>query len=307
MARRPVRRSIGGLLARSAAGWSPASAPVPSGPGANIRSMSEIGDKVLKLHGLGVRSIDIAHRLNVAQSTVHYHLRKRSEQELVQKGRGDEKRPMQRAPMAAHSIVRTQQRVAQLLERGISRIEIARQLGIAKSTVSYHARRLGKPIDERCRRRYDWGIVQSFYDEGHSVRDCCRAFGFSSGTWHSAVQRGLVNPRPGFRPVEEIFAPNTRRNRGHLKQRLLRLGLKDGACERCGLTEWLGGPISMALHHINGERLDNRVENLELLCPNCHSQTETYSGRNGRYLKPTPNPSIDPPARPLGRRPRRGR
>jgi 5-methylcytosine-specific restriction endonuclease McrA len=43
----------------------------------------------------------------------------------------------------------------------------------------------------------------------------------------------------------------------------------------------------MALHHINGDRLDNRLENLELLCPNCHSQTDTYSGRNG-HRRPAP-------------------
>ena len=49
----------------------------------------------------------------------------------------------------------------------------------------------------------------------------------------------------------------------------------------------------MALHHINGDRLDNRLENLELLCPNCHSQTETFAGRNGhrRALRAVPNPS----------------
>jgi 5-methylcytosine-specific restriction endonuclease McrA len=46
----------------------------------------------------------------------------------------------------------------------------------------------------------------------------------------------------------------------------------------------------MALHHINGDRLDNRLENLELLCPNCHSQTETFAGRNGR--RPTSPPEL---------------
>ncbi|HWF50270.1 MAG TPA: HNH endonuclease [Solirubrobacteraceae bacterium] len=53
-------------------------------------------------------------------------------------------------------------------------------------------------------------------------------------------------------------------------------------CERCGLIDWQGDPLTLALHHINGERHDNRLENLMLLCPNCHSRTDTYAGRNGR-------------------------
>jgi len=230
----------------------------------------------VKLHRQGVRTIDIAHRLNVAQSTVHYHLRKLTERRV-------EPRPERRfRPGKAYSVVGTRQRVAELLGQGVSRAEIARRLGIAKSTVSYHARRLGEPINERCRRRYDWSVVQKFYDDGNSVRDCLRQFGFSSSAWHGAVQRGLITPRPGFRPPEETFAANTRRNRGHLKQRLLYLGVKQNCCERCGISEWQGERLSVALHHINGDRLDNRLENLELLCPNCHSQTDTYSGRNGR-------------------------
>ena len=198
------------------AGWGSGFRAYPSESSKNICSMSEIGDKVIELHRQGIPSVEIAHRLNVAQATV-----------------------------------------------------------------SYHARCLGASIDQRCRRRYEWSSVQAFYDEGNSVRDCTREFGFSTASWHDAVQRGLITPRPSFRPAEEIFAANTRRHRGHLKQRLLRLGLKDGTCERCGLDEWHDGPLSMALHHINGDRLDNRLENLELLCPNCHSQTSTYSGRNG--------------------------
>jgi Zn finger protein HypA/HybF involved in hydrogenase expression len=69
------------------------------------------------------------------------------------------------------------------------------------------------------------------------------------------------------------------RNRGHIKQRLIRLGLKQHRCETCGISEWLGKPLSLALHHINGDGDDNRLENLEPLCPNCHSQTENFAGR----------------------------
>jgi DNA-binding CsgD family transcriptional regulator len=245
--------------------------------------MSELGDRAVELHLQGVRSIDIAHRLNVAQSTVHYHLRRLTDPPAVIAPA----RPQRyRKPQGARSTVRTSERVAALLALGRSRAEIARRLGIAKSTVSYHARQLGASIDERFRRRYEWASVQAFYDEGNSVRDCAREFGFSTASWQDAVKRGVITPRPAFRPVEEIFAANTRRNRGHLKTRLLRLGLKDRRCERCGISDWHGQPLAVALHHINGDRLDNRLENLELLCPNCHSQTDTFSGRNGRRTAP---------------------
>jgi hypothetical protein len=99
-------------------------------------------------------------------------------------------------------------------------------------------------------------------------------------------------------PIEELLVtdrPQT--NRSHLKQRLLKEGLKQNRCERCGLTEWLGDPINMQLHHVNGNGKDNRLENIILLCANCHSQTDTYGGRNG-HRKPVVGPggSAEPPA-----------
>ena len=55
-----------------------------------------------------------------------------------------------------------------------------------------------------------------------------------------------------------------------LKRRLLKEGLLEDKCYKCGITEWLGASLSLQLEHKNGDNTDNRIENLTLLCPNCH-------------------------------------
>ena len=83
--------------------------------------------------------------------------------------------------------------------------------------------------------------------------------------------------------LEEILVENsTYTSRQRLKQRLLAAGLLKYECSECGLSSWRNKPISLQLEHRNGVNNDNRFENLILLCPNCHSQTPTYAGRNTR-------------------------
>jgi len=174
----------------------------------------------------------------------------------------------------------TRDRVLRLRRQGLTVAEIAREVGIGRSTVCYHLRRAGEEPDGRFRRRYDWAEVQAYHDAGHSNTQCQERSGFARQSWNDARPRGLVVARPQAMPIATLVSG--RRQRAHLKLRLVAAGLLFEHCYECALTEWRGKPRSLALHHINGDAHDNRPENLQLLCPNCHSQTENFAGRHKR-------------------------
>ena len=67
-----------------------------------------------------------------------------------------------------------------------------------------------------------------------------------------------------------------------LKLKLFEDNIRDKKCERCNLSEWLGLPISLELHHIDGDRSNNNFDNLQILCPNCHALTPNHSGKKTR-------------------------
>ena len=82
------------------------------------------------------------------------------------------------------------------------------------------------------------------------------------------------------RPLKEYFSNEFRITSNSLRKRLIKEGYKEHKCECCGITEWNGQPAPIELDHINGNHHDNRLENLRILCPNCHAQTDTYRGKN---------------------------
>lgn len=68
-----------------------------------------------------------------------------------------------------------------------------------------------------------------------------------------------------------------------LKVRLMKKSIKTNQCEICGLSgEWMGKPLNMELDHIDGDRSNHLLNNLRIICPNCHAQTPTFTSKNRR-------------------------
>jgi HNH endonuclease len=192
----------------------------------------------------------------------------------------------------------TREAVRRLLAEGRNANQIAAELGKSKATVAYHKRMLGLTPDSRFSLRHNWAEVQRYHDAGNSMRKCVEHFGFRRDTWYSAIRRGALVARVGPTPLAELLVKGKRRGRHNIKLRLIAAGLKDSRCERCGISEWRDEPLSMSLHHVNGDGLDNRLENLELLCPNCHSQTPNFGVGNRTFAgastaTPPPPPAAD--------------
>ena len=82
-------------------------------------------------------------------------------------------------------------------------------------------------------------------------------------------------------PDEVYFAKDTPHSGNHIRERVLKDNLMEYRCAICGNTgKWNGQLLVLQIDHINGDHDDNRLENLRFLCPNCHSQTDTFAGKN---------------------------
>lgn len=100
-----------------------------------------------------------------------------------------------------------------------------------------------------------------------------------------AWNRGLKGPSSPRVSLEQILTKNSDFQSFKLKMRLFAAGLKPQCCEQCGWAKKSqDGRLPLELDHINGDRLDNRLENLRILCPNCHSLQPTHRGKNSGVI-----------------------
>lgn len=100
---------------------------------------------------------------------------------------------------------------------------------------------------------------------------------FTGKAWNQGLRYRILVPA---KPLKEVLQKDSPYQSYRLLKRLVKEGIREHRCECCSNTEWLGQQIKLELHHINGDHNDNRLENLQLLCPNCHAYTDNYRGKN---------------------------
>ena len=149
-------------------------------------------------------------------------------------------------------------------------------------------------------KKIDKKTFENIVKECYTIADVCRKIGwqprggnykaihryideYNVDTSHFTSQRtnlGNILNKDKEKKAEYYLKEKSYVRLSDLKWKLFSEGLKEYKCEKCGCTSWNGKQISLQLHHVNGNPADNRLENLQILCPNCHSQTDNYCGRN---------------------------
>lgn len=187
----------------------------------------------------------------------------------------------------------------ELRRNGLSYTKIAIELLITKSKAKYLCSLDIKEIEKKksCNDIFEKKICQ-LVKKCDNIYQICKILGYKpTNTYYYKINKiiekynldtshfkknNINNTIKKELPIEKCLIEHSTLSSCKIKDKLLKHSLKEYKCERCGRTEWEGKPIPLELHHINGDNTDNRIENLQILCPNCHAFTDNYRGRRKR-------------------------
>lgn len=177
----------------------------------------------------------------------------------------------------------------------LTMVEAAKKMNMPFSTFRLKAQKLGvyKPNKYPKSDKLDKQII-IVCKNSTSMYAAANKIGLSMGTFKKHAERlGVYKTNQGLKGIHRPYNgkdkillseilkglhPTYQTNK--LRIRLINEGLKKEQCEKCKIIEWLGERVSFELNHIDGDKKNHLWKNLEILCPNCHSQTSTYRGRN---------------------------
>jgi hypothetical protein len=194
-------------------------------------------------------------------------------------------------------------RVLELREKGMNYCEISRETGVNRRTLMDWCK--GNVDRDKLKLKHTRAKVndetfEKFVKESISVSEVLnkselKQQGGNYKAFYNRVKRlnlstehfkgqgylkGKHNPYVTEVSPEEAFVRDGDLGTSSLRRKILKFDLKKYECEECQMTEWRGKKLSLHLDHIDGDNRNNLLENLRFLCPNCHSLTETYCGKN---------------------------
>ena len=188
-----------------------------------------------------------------------------------------------------------------LVDRGLSIRGISEETGFSYTTVRYWLGKHGlKTLGPSRHASWDNEEFKAACSESSSIREVLARMGVGDTANEYRYERKLADELgvrlpiwngAGRLPVpkltdDELFVFGTERSNVALRRRLIRVGVAY-VCAECGQAPvWAGKPLTLQVDHIDGDRLNNLIGNLRFLCPNCHSQTATFSGRNRAKIRP---------------------
>lgn len=193
-------------------------------------------------------------------------------------------------------------KVTELKNRGLTNKEIANELGINIYAVVYVLSKKGKKslLRKQAKQNADKIFeekVLKVLPNSNSLNDVCYNLGLKGVNWYYKKIKDIIKKYNidishfgtlkktnvhNFTKLSDVeyFSNGTHRSGRNMLERLIKDRYKEHKCENCNRSEWEEQPIPLQIHHINGDHFDNRIENLQVLCPNCHSLTDTFCKKN---------------------------